>query len=198
MSTRATQLLGLVERSGDLAGLVEYTANLESWVAELQAEASEDPLTGVMTRRSVTRFLTTELARSSRTNVPTSVMFIDVDHFKQVNDTHGHHVGDAILRDLGGVLSQMTRATDGVGRLGGEEFVVVLGDSDDRQTEAFAWELRSTVESMVFCNDLKVTISIGVAESAPGEDGETVLKHADKAMYVAKHAGRNTVWRWRT
>ena len=199
MSKRATQLLGLVEKSGDPAGLAEYAAALESWVFELQAEASEDQLTGVMTRRLITRFLEVELARSSRTGVHTSVMLIDVDHFKHVNDAFGHHVGDAVLRDLGALLRQMTRATDGVGRLGGEEFVVVLGDSGERETEAFAWQLRSTVESMV-CGDLKisVSISIGVVESMPGEDGEDVLKRADAAMYDAKHAGRNTVRRWRT
>ena len=199
MSKRATQLLSLAGRSGDLAGLAEYASTLESLVFRLQDEACEDQLTGVMTRRLIMQFLTTELARSSRTNVPTSVMFIDVDHFKHVNDAFGHHVGDAVLRDLGALLNQTTRATDGVGRVGGEEFVAVLGDSDDRQTEAIAWLLRSTVESMV-CGDLNisVTVSIGVAESMPGEDGEAVLKRADAAMYDAKCAGRNTVRRWRT
>ncbi len=197
MSARGTQLLGLLEKSGDLAGLAEYTAALESWVFELQAEASEDQLTGVMTRRLITRFLETELARSKRTGVPTSVVFIDVDHFKHVNDAFGHHIGDAVLRDLGTSLSQMTRATDGVGRLGGEEFVVVLGDSNENEAMVFAEKLRSTVESMV-CGGLQVSISIGVAESTAGEDGESILKRADAAMYDAKHAGRNVVRRWRT
>lgn len=198
MSKRATQLLSLAGRSGDLAGLAEYTAALESWVFELQADASEDQLTGVMTRRLITRFLEIELARSRRTDIPTSVVFIDVDHFKRVNDTRGHHAGDTVLRDLGALLSQTIRATDGVGRLGGEEFVVVLGDSDENEAAVFAEKLRLTVESMVFCGDLKISISIGVAESMPGENGEAVLKRADAAMYDAKHAGRNTVRRWRT
>jgi len=198
MSKRSDQLLGLVERSGDLAGFAEYTAILESQVFDLQAEVSEDQLTGVMSRRLIKRFLVTELARSWRTGVLTSVVFIDVDHFKHVNDVYGHHAGDAVLRDLGALFSKMTRATDGVGRLGGEEFVVVLGDSGEREAAAFAEELRKSVEAMVFSGGLEVSVSIGVAESRVGEDGESVLKRADAAMYDAKRAGRNTVRRWRT
>lgn len=193
-SDRAKQLLELVRSSDDLAGFAEYCAGMEHRLLELELESREDRLTKVMPRREIERFLSRELARTARFGTPTAVAFVDVDHFKEVNDVHGHSAGDDVLRAIGELLNSSVRKVDAAGRMGGEEFVVVLSDADERAAATFAENLRRKIERLRPAG-LGVTASVGIAV-AQDDGAEGLLKRADAAMYAAKRSGRNAVRRW--
>jgi two-component system cell cycle response regulator len=165
----------------------------------LEALAHTDPLTQLLNRRALTVKLVAELERVRRYNAPLTVLMIDVDHFKLVNDTHGHIAGDLVLEEIGLVLQRAARAVDTVARYGGEEFVVVLPETGDQGGMAFAERLRTKVEWNSFSigkgQSLHLTISIGLTTFAASqaESAEELLDAADKALYRAKQAGRNRV-----
>jgi diguanylate cyclase (GGDEF)-like protein len=171
---------------------------MASLVEESQRLASTDVLTGLMTRRAFVSAMDIELARSERHCYPLTLAVLDVDRFKQVNDTHGHATGDVVLGALGKLLRRgILRKTDLAARWGGEEFVIAYL-STGRQGALTATErLRAAVAglSLVDAHDrpLAVTISIGVTEVAPGEALDEVIARADAAMYASKRAGRNRV-----
>jgi diguanylate cyclase (GGDEF)-like protein len=152
-----------------------------------------DELTGLRNRRFLDRALRYEIARAKRYEHLVSVILIDVDHFKKVNDTYGHPEGDRVLRELARILENGLRQTDVAARYGGEEFCLVLPETVPEGAFKVAERVRAAVESHDW-GQLKVTASLGVATTGPEiEDGDALLRAADHALYVAKRSGRNRV-----
>ena len=163
---------------------------------ELQQEASHDPLTGLKNRRRFDEDLRTELARSHRDKSVGAVLMLDLDNFKQVNDTLGHPAGDRVIVDVAGVLSERMRATDVVARIGGDEFAVVLPRCELDEAEDLADAIGRSIRLQTPPSEASppITVSIGVATFGPRSGGfEEVLSAADNALYEAKRAGGNTV-----
>ena len=155
-----------------------------------------DGLTGVHNKRHFLEFLERELAVAARQGTPLSLIMIDIDHFKKINDTHGHLAGDAALKELCRRLRPRIRNTDLLARYGGEEFAVVLPATGREGAHQFAEVLRTLVESEPFPHEglrISCTISLGVAEVDPGNPGkpDELIKRADANLYEAKRSGRN-------
>jgi diguanylate cyclase (GGDEF)-like protein len=163
--------------------------------SELQAKT--DPLTGLANRRAFLNQGEQIVRYCERHELPLCVLVMDIDNFKAINDTIGHHAGDTVLRRVGEIIGKLFRRSDVCGRLGGEEFAVVLPHTFGDDALATAEKLRQTIaESEIPCGDryLNVTLSVGIADA--GYDMSTLLVHADKAMYRAKEQGRNQVVRY--
>lgn len=164
--------------------------------ATLAKLSTVDALTGLRTRRYVTELLSIEFLRARRYKTPLSVLMADIDHFKRVNDAHGHPTGDAVLRGVSESLTRALRATDTGGRYGGEEILVVLPQNNLEGSMIFAERWRSIVEESLFTSPegakIQVTISIGVAQFLDQyETADDLIAAADRALYVAKDGGRN-------
>lgn len=167
-------------------------------VTAATALASTDPLTRIINRQAALRTLTDEIGRANRYERPLAVALIDLDHFKRVNDTHGHLVGDAVLREVAGLLKANVRSADTLGRYGGEEFILVMPETDLEGGLATAENLRRVVAraTVTHADDqIRTTISVGVTGGAGREsvDLDTLLRHADTALYNAKAQGRDQV-----
>lgn len=168
---------------------------------ELFELATRDALTGVLTRRSILDELEHELARAQRYATGCSVLVLDIDHFKQVNDRCGHQAGDEVLKAITECIIGTIRGVDRVGRLGGEEFMVLLSDTDMPGAMLTAERLRRAVEAVsVMCRttrsepiDVRVTVSVGVADFRYGETADDLYARADDSLYKAKAAGRNRI-----
>ena len=164
---------------------------------ELQRESITDPLTGIANRKYLERRLGEVIAEFESQARSAGMLFMDVDHFKRVNDLYGHMVGDDVLRMIARTLLYTFRTTDTVGRWGGEEFVTFLYDVSDHETlRAVAEKLRTQVEDSRIDPDgmaLSVTISIGGTILQPGDTSDSFIKRADALMYESKQAGRNRV-----
>ena len=163
---------------------------------KLERLAIEDSLTGLYNRRYADARLAEEFERSRRYDRPFSIAMADIDHFKQVNDTHSHQVGDEVLRQLAGLLRAEIRAVDVVARYGGEEFVIVFPETSEATASAVCEKMRSSIERHnwhTIANELEVTISIGVSGSAESDDLTGIMRVADDRLYQAKRAGRNRV-----
>jgi len=167
--------------------------------AALERKSGEDALTGIFNRRHLNRQLETEFRRAYRQQTTLSMLMLDIDHFKPINDQHGHLIGDQILMQLATLLKQqLRRASDTLCRYGGEEFAVLLPNTELEGAQALAQELRNAVREHVFETDagpLHITMSIGVAQAEPGDFSvaEQLLAAADKALYEAKHSGRDQI-----
>jgi len=164
----------------------------------LYAKATHDSLTGLLNHEEILAILDKELARSERDAVCVSIIMVDLDHFKKVNDTYGHIAGDAVLRIASEKMLSMMRLYDSIGRYGGEEFLIVLPECCMECATAFAERLRSCID--LECMDtpegmIPVTISLGVAENSRDvrQDRHSLVKAADTALYRAKENGRNRV-----
>jgi len=160
--------------------------------------ARRDQLTGLYNRREFEERFGDEFERARRYDMDLSVMMLDLDHFKEVNDTYGHAAGDDVLGEVGRVMRESTRRVDVAGRYGGEEFTMVLPETDRSNTRRLAERLREAIADLTFESDdgetFGVTASIGVTEYQSGdEDHEDVIKRADEALYRAKRGGRNQV-----
>ena len=171
---------------------------LEQNEAALRALATHDGLTGLYNHRAFYVLLQDELARAQRTKRPVSLLLLDIDHFKRVNDTRGHQAGDAALKGLGELLNQQVRAIDRVCRYGGEEITIILPETDLDTAANIAERLRASVEAQPFDVDagapLRMTVSIGVASwPVHGDGADTLIAAADAALYVAKRSGRNRI-----
>ncbi len=164
--------------------------------ARLRHLASTDPLTGIANRRHFMEQGRSEFSRSGRYGYPLSVMMLDVDHFKRINDTYGHDIGDQALKALTRECHEVLRTSDLLGRLGGEEFALLLPSTPLTGANILAERIRAQVEKMRLetpSSELSFTISIGVC-TLDGDDGfDVLLNRADKALYAAKHGGRNRV-----
>jgi diguanylate cyclase (GGDEF)-like protein len=168
----------------------------------LKLDGLTDALTGVANRRYCERRLQGEIERWRRRGEPLTCMLVDVDHFKSINDRHGHQTGDAVLKEIAGLLAQELRAADVLARYGGEEFILLLPNATLPQALAIAERVRERVARHSFAlraAPLRVTVSIGVAAlgGAPAESdgavGEQLVQAADAALYRAKEGGRNRV-----
>lgn len=160
-------------------------------------EVRIDSLTGVASRRQVLAELDTALTVLPRGGrMPLSVLALDVDHFKRINDEHGHAAGDQVLRLVATTLRQRLRRNDSFGRTGGEEFLALLPGATCAEASQLAGQLREVLERQAFdaiVPGLRLTVSIGVAEAGAGESSQALLARADAALYRAKHGGRNRV-----
>lgn len=174
--------------------LIQTRRQLEVHSEKLYLLAVTDELTGLVNRRQLKRRAEQLLSQARRSSSPVSVIVLDIDNFKQVNDTEGHLAGDAILRQLADVLRDHARESDVIGRYGGEEFSFVLPDTDESAALTFTHRLHELVGS-IQVRGQPLTISIGVVSSEQLEQGvesyDTLFELADRAMYEAKAAGRN-------
>ncbi len=165
--------------------------------AGLKDSASRDSLTGLFNHGKIEEYLELEIRRKRRQGLPACFVMLDIDHFKDINDKYGHQAGDDALRSLAGLMHGLVRGADIVGRYGGEEFAVILEAKDCQETALFCERMRTAVESAVFDCDgrqLRFTVSLGFACAAPESmDHYELIRHADRALYEAKNAGRNTV-----
>ena len=191
------------------ACFVWLTANLSLLTAMdvmrvnlLEREALTDPLTGVFNRRYLDQRLTQEVISARRYGLPLSVSLLDIDHFKQVNDTYGHLVGDRVLVSVGQIVARVMRDSDVCARYGGEEFLVIMPNTPLVGATNVAERMRECIESHKFngnreptgTGEIRVTVSIGVASLGDTIDSEEMLVNAaDKNLYCAKHVGRNQV-----
>ena len=176
-----------------LERLQRTNQDLQKTLVELDRLASTDKLTGAWNRRRLEETLRNEMDRLKRYEHPLSMMIIDIDFFKKVNDVHGHNVGDQVLVKLATVLQSTLRTTDSLTRWGGEEFVVLCPNTTLSTASMLAERLRETVSRSPFPEVKNVTVSIGVAECMVGEAWEAWFKRADAALYRAKACGRNQV-----
>jgi diguanylate cyclase (GGDEF)-like protein len=159
----------------------------------LEVLSMTDRLTGISNRRKIEQALQSELLRAKRYRTPYSVILIDVDMFKRVNDNFGHPAGDAVLVRFAGILKALIRETDMAGRWGGEEFIIVCPESDLPVAAALAERLRVEIADNDFPPIGALTASFGVAAYRPGDEVHSLVHRADKALYKAKKAGRNAV-----
>jgi diguanylate cyclase (GGDEF)-like protein len=156
--------------------------------------ALRDPLTGTGNRIAMDQSLAREIAVTRRNKAPLSVLMVDVDHFKHVNDEYGHYTGDEVLRAIAQGLKSQLRNIDRVFRYGGEEFVVLLTDTDRETAVQIGERLRSTVLGLAFPHhapSLTMSISLGCSTLLAGETADSLVQRADSALYVAKREGRN-------
>ncbi len=157
-------------------------------------QATHDALTGVWNRVAILNTLQRELNRSLREENPLSVIMVDLDHFKQVNDRWGHQTGDDVLRDVTKRMESVLRPYDVLGRYGGEEFVVIVPGCDGNTALDLAERLRGAVNArpvLTSNGSLSITLSLGVSSLSKGLTSESLLQRADEALYAAKRAGRN-------
>jgi diguanylate cyclase (GGDEF)-like protein len=162
----------------------------------LEGRIASDGLTGLCNQRTFRDRLRTEVARARRESVPLSVAALDLDHFKSVNDAHGHPAGDRVLKSLSQLLRETLRLTDTIGRIGGEEFAAILPQASEQDAVRVLDEIRRTFQGIMHASsfgDFRVTLSCGVATLASDHDAETLLDAADRALYRAKQFGRNRV-----
>lgn len=153
-----------------------------------------DPLTGLANRRRLDERMATEIARAQRYDKPLCLVMADIDHFKRVNDTYGHGVGDRVIQRLACVLQDNIREVDLAARLGGEEFVLLLPECEMEGAVAYADRIRlQTAAAVVEPVEYAITVSFGIAALLPGETGEALLKRADSALYASKENGRNRI-----
>lgn len=188
---RRLTLTGQLEKMrGDLEN--SNTA-LRSTLATAELLAARDQLTGLCNRRNFDQRLEGAIARSARHGDRFSLLMIDIDHFKNINDHYGHATGDDVLRRFGEVLSERLRQNDIAARWGGEEFAVLADGANLENARLLAEQIRESVAMTPFPPVPRVTVSVGVAEYQEGESGDDLLRHADKALYGAKRNGRNRV-----
>ncbi len=172
--------------------LVEQVQKVNELNHQLEVLSTTDSLTGVKNRRAFEHSLDQELALVDRRATPLSLVIVDVDHFKKVNDTYGHTAGDGVLQTIAALLTQSARTVDIVARIGGEEFAVILPNTDQTSALMVAERMRATVANEAWPH-LPMTISLGTATLLNLEKASGLFLRADKAMYLAKTLGRNRV-----
>jgi diguanylate cyclase (GGDEF)-like protein len=182
-------------------GLLAYLSSLyDRLVAQAEKQlthlATTDPLTDLHNRRSMTDLAAYEIVQRKRHGEPLSVVLADVDHFKQINDRHGHEVGDAVLAAISQALRDTVREQDSIGRWGGEEFLLLLPQASAMQASMVAERLRTQLQRMNVSADGKpihITMTMGVSEHQPNEPLDTLIRRADEALYRGKAKGRDQV-----
>jgi diguanylate cyclase (GGDEF)-like protein len=186
------ELVARVEAAGRTTVLQQ---ELMSQAQRLEGLLFEDPLTGLANRRFILTQLAGMVSAARRHGRPLTIAIVDIDHFKAINDHHGHHVGDRVLAAVTAALRRRLRAEDQLGRLGGEEFLALLPDTSAAAGQAAAEKLCDEVSATVTRHqgeDLAVTVSVGWA-AWDGDSPEELLRRADHALYAAKGDGRNRV-----
>ena len=204
--TASHQAETVLARFGKSRGRAPYDAQdantriraLESRLEQLNELVCEDQLTGSLNRRGLDDMLSRELSRANRRGTPLCVAMLDLDDFKQLNDTHGHCVGDEVLVHLVQVIKQTLRSMDTVARFGGEEFLILLPDTTLEAASLALARLQQKLAEQVFIHKrqrLPITFSAGVALRAADEGRPALVARADAALYQAKQAGKNRVVR---
>jgi diguanylate cyclase (GGDEF)-like protein len=188
--TRLLVTTGMVLLTGLTVSVVR------GWVRELVSRLSDaavtDPLTGLLNRRAFEELIELELERSRRSGRPLSLLVLDLDRFKEVNDRHGHQSGDAVLQRVSTLLSEAKRRVDRLARVGGEEFAMLAPETDAGAAYVLAERLRAEVRRSFLEHDPQLTVSVGVADAiADAGDAGSLLKKADRALYGAKRLGRD-------
>ncbi|HLW89195.1 MAG TPA: diguanylate cyclase [Terriglobales bacterium] len=176
--------------------IVELQQKLVSANTALQFAASHDFLTGAWNRAEIVAFMQRELARARRDATPVGIVLVDVDHFKKVNDEFGHEAGDRVLKEITKRLSASLREYDGIGRYGGEEFLLVIPGCDLATTVRRAEQIRELISGQPIATALRTmtaTVSMGVTVAESSTNSELLLRRADVALYQAKRKGRNRV-----
>jgi len=174
--------------------IVHDVTELATYEQKLVEMNTKDALTGIYNRRFLTTRLKEECERQQRYSRPLSLIMIDIDFFKKVNDTYGHQCGDLILKSVAAKAASVVRKTDFIARYGGEEFCCLLPETSAEAAETVAESLRTHIEKMenIFESKLiKVTISLGISGFLADDTPDTLMKRADDALYQAKHSGRN-------
>jgi diguanylate cyclase (GGDEF)-like protein len=191
MANRFTDMFNRLE-----AEVTERTAELREANEKLARAARVDHLTGLLNRRGFNEEAESESFRAFRSGKPFSVVLADVDHFKQVNDEYGHACGDHVLKRVATILAERTRDVDRVARWGGEEFILLLPETDTRGAAVIAEKLREAISENLFeysGRRLSITMTFGIAEHRKGEALEACIARADTALYTGKERGRNRV-----
>lgn len=195
--TKDEKLVGLISYRDIANSLRKSYSDLAKKTETLEEKVNRDSLTGLYNKGYLNDSLRHHFEISKREGNSMAIMFIDIDHFKKINDTWGHQCGDYILKELSGLMVDRTRAVNIIGRFGGEEFMIISPFGDYKSTPSFAERLRSTVEEHGFFwdgNKIPVKISIGVAVWSPSvKSPAELVRQADKALYKAKNSGRNKV-----
>jgi diguanylate cyclase (GGDEF)-like protein/PAS domain S-box-containing protein len=194
--------LPLFDMAGEIAGAIELftdpasQADLKERIAELEALAYLDPLTRLPNRRYLVDGLSRRIAESRRSGRPLGVAMFDIDHFKRLNDTHGHAAGDEVLKMVGRTMSTSARPSDVIGRWGGEEFVGIFPDASWESLRMLLERLRAMVAAAWLDSEgerISATVSAGGTIAAPEDTSESVLERADARLYLSKAEGRNRV-----
>jgi len=179
-----------------LLGTAICLTKLSQYERRLLIQSMTDPLTGLLNRRSFLDLSGKEVTRAHRHGSPFSVLMLDIDHFKKINDSHGHPVGDLAIKALAAVCGKALRPHDILARYGGEEFVLTLPQTPADGARIVAERIREAVELLMVPSDsgpVRFTVSIGVALYDNGEPFDHVVERADQALYVSKQSGRNRV-----
>lgn len=192
---QANSIQGTVENSrDDLLATKLAIDHLSLELQETRQQLHEDALTGAQNRRAMDAILAREVTRSARTGSRLSVAMIDIDHFKRVNDKHGHDAGDKLLLHITMIAKSVLRDADVLVRYGGEEFLLILPDSDTKGAEFVLSRLKQAISNSPLIYESQkiiVTFSDGFAQLKAGENGQALVLRADSALYAAKHAGRD-------
>jgi len=186
----------MISNQETIGKLQSRITKLESALLVAKQEVKEDYLTHVATKRALSDELGRVEDAFNRYKVDYTLCFIDIDHFKMVNDTYGHEAGDVILSTVGKILRKYVRQVDFVGRYGGEEFLIILPSVELAQGVAFAGKIRSIVEQFKFLyknERINITVSCGVAQRSLNASSEETVNAADALLYKAKEMGRNRV-----
>ncbi|MBO6542498.1 MAG: PleD family two-component system response regulator [Alphaproteobacteria bacterium] len=196
--TRPVDRLELLARCGTQLRRKRYQDQLKTNFKRSMEMAVTDPLTGLYNRRYMTTHLASLMEEGAHSGRPLALMILDIDHFKAVNDTHGHAAGDEVLKEFARRVTNNVRGIDLACRLGGEEFVVVMPDTDAETALTIAERLRNRIAERAFPVDeetrLSVTVSIGLAGAIwPDDTNDALMERADQALYKAKRDGRNRV-----
>lgn len=183
--------------------VANHLSTIFAALSRMRSLAIHDPMTGLYNRLHLEAEVQDVWSWSERYGRPLAIVIVDLDHFKMINDTYGHLIGDRVLEEFADLLRDVGRASDICGRYGGEEFVVLLTSADHSDAITYAKRLLQKVQQNVFCEDdyeLHLTVSIGVSiatrDKLQNGTAQDVLREADQAMYQAKHAGRNCVRMW--
>jgi diguanylate cyclase (GGDEF)-like protein len=175
----------------------EKDAQINNLITELQHLSTRDPLSGLANRRHFMNIFQDEIARTDRQTLTLSIVFLDLDFFKKVNDTYGHHMGDKVIRETGRYIQSHCRPYDTVARWGGEEYVILLPASDEKEAALIAERIRTGIAAGFSAEiTFPVTISAGVAQYQTGDALSPLMDRADQALYAAKLSGRNRVMVW--
>ncbi|MDN4503805.1 GGDEF domain-containing protein [Alteromonadaceae bacterium BrNp21-10] len=159
----------------------------------LEHRSIKDAVTGLFNRYAFLQMLDKEVARANRHKRPFSLLYFDIDYFKEINDKHGHQIGDETLKTLADLVASIARNNDIVSRIGGEEFTIIAPEATQKEAQQFAEKIRQSVAEHEFPKVGKLTISIGVAQHRASLSAQTLLQYADTAMYEAKNGSRNCV-----
>ena len=184
----------LLENQQKLENIItERTQGLLDKTRELEILASTDALTGLYNRRKFTEILDQELDRFQRYQQSFCIITLDIDHFKNVNDTYGHETGDKVLKQFADTLKSNIRRSDKAGRWGGEEFMLLILESDAQQTVHVLEKIKKTFSETTFDQIGKVTASYGVTQVSKDDTHDDIVRRSDQAMYKAKENGRDRI-----